>query len=125
MLTGSQIRPNPEKVAAVFNFSTPQSKTQVQIFLGICNYYLRFIRDFSKIARPLTDLARKDVIFSGSKECDQAMFALTSKLTNAPVLSRFGPLKPTEIHTDASGYVIGAVLVQKNGSQAKVVAYAS
>uniref|UniRef100_A0A6B0UT55 Putative tick transposon n=1 Tax=Ixodes ricinus TaxID=34613 RepID=A0A6B0UT55_IXORI len=61
IIDGVTVSPDPEKVRAVRDFRVPRSKRDVQSFLGLCNYYRRFIRGFANIARPLTDLT-----FSGS-----------------------------------------------------------
>lgn len=125
VLTGEEIRPDPEKVSAIENFPTPKTKKQVQSFLGICNYYRRFIKNFSTIACPLTDLTRKHASFIWDPRCDHAMTALKHKLISEPVLAQFDPKRPIEIHTDACDYGIEAVLVQRHESEERVVAYAS
>lgn len=125
ILTGESIRPDPDKVAAIEKFPKPRNKKGVQSFLGICNYYRRFIKDFSRISRPLTNLTKKDVPFVWDAACEVAMQTLKEKLITAPILRQFEPGKPIEVHTDACDYGIGAVLVQKIGTQERVVAYAS
>ncbi|MDD9361324.1 MAG: pol polyprotein, partial [Anaplasma sp.] len=125
IIDGVTVSPDPEKVRAVRDFRVPRSKRDVQSFLGLCNYYRRFIRGFANIARPLTDLTRKQVVFQWTGDCDRAFEALKERLTTAPILSHFDPDLPTEIHTDACGYGIGAVLVQRKEGQERVVAYAS
>lgn len=125
ILTGESIRPDPDKVAAIEKFSPPKNKKGVQSFLGICNYYRRFIKDFSRISRPLTNLTKKDAPFVWDAACEAAMQSLKEKLITAPVLRQFEPGKPIEVHTDACDYGVGAVLVQKIGSQEQVIAYAS
>lgn len=125
VLTGENIRPDPDKIAAIEKLPAPKNKKGVQSFLGICNYYRRFIKDFSLISRPLTNLTRKNVSFEWDTACEAAMQALKEKLTTAPVLRQFEPGKPIEIHTDACDYGLGAVLVQKDEGREHVIAYAS
>ncbi|GFR20273.1 fatty acid synthase [Trichonephila clavata] len=105
------IRPDPGKVEAVLEFPTPQTVTQVRSFLGICSYYRRFVHNFADIARPLHELLKQDVKFVW-KEHQSAFIRLKSLLTRYPVLGFFKPEAKTLIHTDASGYGIGAILVQ-------------
>lgn len=125
VINGVTVRPDPEKLRAVSDFRVPRSRRDVQSFLGLCNYYRRFIRDFANIARPLTDLTRKQVTFHWDDDCNRAFEALKRCLTTAPILCHFDPDLPTEVHTDACGYGIGAVLVQRKDGQERVVAYVS
>jgi len=60
---------DPAKVEAVLNWKKPSTPTEIHSFLGLAGYYRRFIKDFSKIALPLTKLTRKDVKFERTEKC--------------------------------------------------------
>ncbi|UYV68394.1 hypothetical protein LAZ67_5004196 [Cordylochernes scorpioides] len=98
---------------------------QVRSFLGLSSYYRRFIRNYADIARPLNALLSKGTKFEWNTAQEGAFRNLKIALTSKPVLGHFDDDAPTELHTDASGYGIGAVLAQKQGSDEKVIAYAS
>lgn len=86
VLTGTDNRPDTGKVAAVSHLSAPKDRKRVPSFLGICNYYRSFIKDFAKIPWPPTNLTRKDANFEWTEECQQAMETLKERLSNAPIL---------------------------------------
>ncbi|GBM68120.1 Transposon Ty3-I Gag-Pol polyprotein [Araneus ventricosus] len=119
------IHPDPGKVEAIQEFPTPKSISQVRSFLGICSYYRRFVHKFADIARPLHELLKQDVKFEWKDDHQLAFARLKSLLTKDPVLGFFIPGDKTLIHTDASGYGIGAVLVQIQCELEKPIAYAS
>jgi hypothetical protein len=104
------------KVEAVAKWPAPQCVSDVRSFLGLTGYYHRFVAGFSKIAGPLSDLTRKDTPFVwGSKE-EAAFVQLKAALASAPVLVTPDNSKPYTLHTDASGYAVGATLSQENSS---------
>lgn len=119
------IRPDPQKTAAVEAFKAPQSVKQLRSFLGLCSYFRRFIPRFADLAHPLTRLLQKGVPFEWTTECDSSFRRLKFLLTSKPILRHFDPSSPTEVHTDASGVGIGAVLVQRVGDNEHVISYAS
>jgi len=80
------ILPDPAKVSAVKNFPTPKKVKDVQSFIGLAGYYRKFIKNFSKIAKPLTMLTKKDNKFIWNMEQQNAFDNLKEKLTTAPVL---------------------------------------
>jgi len=83
--------------------------------LGFCNFYRRFIEEFSRTAKPLYAGTKKECIGNwewGDKE-QQAFDELMTKLTTAPVLVYFDPLAATKIETDASKYVCSGILAQQ------------
>lgn len=125
VIDGKSVRPDPDNIRAVSNFPRPRNVKEVRSFLGICNYYRRFVKDFARISRPLNDLTRCDVKWSWNRECENAFDELKQHLTGEPVLRLFDPSLPIEVHTDACGYGIGAVLVQRDGTQEYAVGYAS
>ncbi|UYV79514.1 hypothetical protein LAZ67_17002951, partial [Cordylochernes scorpioides] len=119
------IHPDPEKVEAILKFPSPKSIPDVRSFLGLCSYYRRFVENFSCKAKPLNDLLKNDAKFCWNKEQENAFEILKEALTSEPVLGHFIEDAETHIHTDASGYGIGAVLIQIQGGAERPIAYAS
>jgi transposase InsO family protein len=99
-------------VKAVREFPQPTTKKELQRFLGLCVYYRRFVKDFSRIAKPLYNLLKDDVAYVWNEECQQALEELKLKLTTAPTLAHPDYSKPFLLYTDASGVGLGAVLAQ-------------
>ena len=91
----------------------------------MAGYYRKFIKDFSKIARPLINLTKKDSTFTWTEECNQAFNKLKESLAEPPILAYPNPEEPFEVHTDASNYGIGAVLTQVQEGKERVIAFAS
>ena len=119
------IVPDPNNVKAVKEFRTPTKVKQVQSFLGLANYYRKFIQNFAQIAKPLTDLLRKDQRFIWTDECGRAFNLLKSKLTSPPVLAYPSFEHSFTLYTDASGEALGAVLAQSiDSAPERVIAYA-
>ncbi|KAK9166712.1 hypothetical protein Scep_001903 [Stephania cephalantha] len=112
---------DPSKIHPVIDWPTPETVTDIRSFLGLAVYYRRFVKDFSKIATPMTKLTKKDVPFNWSKECDDAFTQLKMRLTTAPVLVLPEPGKELTVHTDACGTGLGCVLMQGDN----VIAYLS
>ncbi|GKB52728.1 ty3-gypsy retrotransposon protein, partial [Tanacetum coccineum] len=102
---------DPQKVTAVKDWPVPTSLSQLQAFLRLTEYYRRFIKLYSTIAHPLTNLLRKDN-FHWSIEAESAFDALKQALITAPALRLPDFKKLFIIETDASGYGIGAILSQ-------------
>lgn len=101
-----------DKISCIVNFPAPQSRRELQRFLGLCNWYRRFISDFSRVAVPLTELTRAKIKFKWTAEADNAFVKLKSLLVSAPVLAMPDYSKPFSIACDASDVAIGAVLTQ-------------
>ncbi|XP_057247675.1 uncharacterized protein LOC130589979 [Beta vulgaris subsp. vulgaris] len=112
---------DPSKIQAVFEWSTPKNVTEVRSFLGLAGYYRRFVKYFSKIARPLTNLMKKSTKYEWNDECEKAFQTLKERLTTALVLTLPDGDQRYEVYTDASRSGLGCVLMQNR----KVVAYAS
>lgn len=119
------ISPDPDKIAAISKFPRPQKVKDVQSFIGLANYYRKFIKSFADIARPLTLLTRRSYKFEWNGVHQNAFDELKSKLVTYPVLRHFDPNLPTEIHTDASDYGIGAIILQTDQEGTHPIAYAS
>ena len=114
------------KVDAVAEWPTPQSVSDVRRFLGLTGYYRRFVEGFSNVAGPLSDLTRKDTPFVWGKREADAFLKLKTALASAPVLATPDNAKPYTVHTDASGYAVGATLSQMNSEgQLQPVAFLS
>ena len=112
---------DPSKVIAVQSWSRPRTVTEVRSFLGLAGYYRRFIKDFSRIATPMTKLTKKNQPYVWTEQCEQAFEKLKQALVEAPVLQIPEANEGMVVYTDASGSGLGAVLMQHG----KVVAYAS
>ncbi|GFU10811.1 transposon Tf2-6 polyprotein [Trichonephila clavipes] len=107
------IRPSIAKTIAVKKFPVPTTVKQVQSFLGLTGYFRKFIPAYSQIAKPLSDLTRKDNPFMFEQPQMEAFEKLKKLLTESPVLSIFQQGRTTELHTDASQQGYGAVLLQE------------
>ncbi|GBG73514.1 hypothetical protein CBR_g16857 [Chara braunii] len=126
VVTRGGLRPDSRKVAAVKESPVPTSLTQVRAFLGLASYYRRFIKGFAAIARPLTNLLRKDQPLSWDAECQQAFAALKDALATAPIWIRSDPSKQFILITDWQPEAISAILAQKgNDGREHVIEYAS
>lgn len=109
-----EVRPSPDKTIAVRRFPTPKSLKDIQSFLGLTGYFRKFIYQYSVIAKPLSDLLRKDSAFKFEQEEQDAFERLKSALASSPVLKIYRQEDETELHTDASKEGYGAVLLQKS-----------
>ncbi|GFU94277.1 retrovirus-related Pol polyprotein from transposon 17.6 [Trichonephila clavipes] len=125
LVSSNGVRPDPDKIKAVRNFPTPKNIHDIRSFLGLCSYFRRFIKGFCYLAEPLQSLLKSGVEFHWGPEEVEAFNSLKKALTSDPVLGMYDERASTEIHTDASGYGIGAVLVQIQNNVEKVIAYAS
>ena len=87
VLTAKGVAVDPSKIQAVKDWEQPQNVTEIRSFLGLAGYYRRFIENFSKIARPMTNLLKKVNEFDWTPECEQSFQTLKEKLTTTPVLA--------------------------------------
>ncbi|WVZ81719.1 hypothetical protein U9M48_029063 [Paspalum notatum var. saurae] len=121
ILSAKGVAVDPSKVEDVLNWKQPQTVTEIWSFLGLAGYYRRFIKDFSKIAKPMTTLTQKNAKFAWSSKCEEAFGTLKKLLTSAPVLAQPDITKPFDVYCDASNSGLGCVLMQEG----RVIAYAS
>lgn len=108
-----KIMPSSEKTRAVLKFPQPATVKQIQSFLGLTGYFRKFIRDYARIAKPLSDLIAKDVHFKFGAEEHNAFNTLKQLLCEKPILKIYSPDDETQLHTDASQEGYGAILLQK------------
>jgi hypothetical protein len=120
-ISGNGISVDPSKVQEVMDWKAPTTVHQIRSFLGLAGYYRRFIPDFSRIAKPMTELLKKGVKLSWDRKCDDAFHILRAHLTTTPVLAQPNVSQPFDIYCDASGTGLGCVLMQNY----RVIAYAS
>ena len=121
---------DPKKISAMTNFPPPRNVKQLQTFLGLTNYYRRFVPNFAQVAHPLTELTKKDIEFVWSDTQQQAFQALKDRLVPSPVLAFSDFTEPFIVCTDACDYGVGAVLAQNQdvpglGTTEVVIAYMS
>ena len=107
------IKMQKEKVEGVLNWLAPRNVKEVQKFLGLANYYMRFIKDFARIAAPLHVLVRKEQKWKWEKEQEKVFEKLKAVFTTEPVLAILDIDKEIRIEVDASDYVTGGVLSTK------------
>ncbi|VDI54419.1 Hypothetical predicted protein [Mytilus galloprovincialis] len=118
------IQVDKSKTVAVSEYPIPKSVKQLRSFLGMCNYYRKFIQNYSKICSSLTTLLKKDVKFDWTTKQDDAFNTLKQKLTSAPILAFPDFEKEFFLSIDASDSAIGYVLGQKHHEGLeKVIAY--
>ena len=126
IVSATGVAVDPDKTEKVAQWPIPVDRREVQQFLGLANYYRRFVRDFATIARPLHRLTEKMAPFEWTDQCQGAFEELRRRLTSAPVLAYPNSVDPFILDTDASDTGIGAILSQSqpDGTE-RVIAYAS
>ncbi|GJS35857.1 reverse transcriptase domain-containing protein [Tanacetum coccineum] len=113
------------KINIITKLPPPTNIKGIRSFLGHAGFYQRFIKDFSKIARPLTKLLEKDTQFEFNDECQSAFELLKEKLTCAPMIVKPELNLPFELMCDASDFAIGAILGQKDRKNFHPIHFAS
>ncbi|GBN58313.1 Retrovirus-related Pol polyprotein from transposon 297, partial [Araneus ventricosus] len=114
VIEDGKIFPSTLKTKAVLNFPEPANLKQVHSFLGLTVYFRKFIPKYSTIARPLSDLLKKDRKIKFGEEERISFNQLKLMLAEKPVLRIYNPNYETELHTDASSEGYGAILMQKS-----------
>ncbi len=111
---------DPDRVKAVVDWPTPDSRKALLRFLGFANFYQRFIRNFSQLAAPLTALTSTKMTFRWSNAAEAAFTKLRGRFVSAPILRAPDPTRQFVVEVDASEVGVGAVLSQRATSDDKV-----
>jgi hypothetical protein len=110
---------DPSKIEAVTEWERPQNVSDIRSFLGLAGYYHRFIENFSKIAKPMTEPLHKNTPFVWNKACEQSFQELKKRLTTTPILALPDIHQNFVIYCDASKQGLGCLLMQND----RVIAY--
>ncbi|GJU65210.1 retrotransposon protein, putative, ty3-gypsy subclass [Tanacetum coccineum] len=121
VINRNDIHVDPSKIEAVKNWEAPRTPSKVCSFLGLAGYYRRFIKNFSRITKPLTILTQNNKPYVWDKEHEEAFQILKDKLCNAPVLALPDGPEDFIVYCDAPVLGLGCVLMQRG----RVIAYAS
>lgn len=117
------VRPGETKIKAVKNFPVPKCVRSVQAFLGLTGYFRKFVKQYATIARPLTNLLKKEVKFHIGEAEMRAIKELKAVLMQEPVLKIFKQNAETQLHVDASKHGFGGTLMQRHGDTWHPVLY--
>ena len=112
---------DPSKVESVTKWEPPKNAGEIWSFFGLAGYYRRFIENFSKISKPMTDLLKKEKKFEWNDACEPSFHELKQRLVTALVLCLLDIQKDFQVYCDASRQGLGGVLMQDG----RVVSYAS
>ena len=113
VVSAKGIEVDEEKVKAIKEWPTPKSIAKVRNFHGLASFYWRFVKDFSTLAAPFTEIVKKSVGFKWGSEQDRAFIEIKERLCGAPLLALPYFSKTFEIEFDALGIGIGIVLMQE------------
>ena len=125
MISTARLEVDQAKVSIIRNLIPSTTVKGIRSFLGHAGFYRKFIRDFSKIARPLCRLLEKDNKFCFDESCHKAFEEIKFKLVEAPIMAKPDWNREFEIMCDASDFAMGAVLGQKDEKVFKAIYYAS
>ena len=135
VVSGKGISTNPKKIEAVSKWPTPKTVYDVRSFLGFVGYYRRFIKNFSRITKPIREVitglenqskrTAKKTYIEWSNAADAAFEHLKTMCVSTPILAYPDYQLPFTLHTDSSTDGLGAVLYQKQDGKLRVIAYAS
>jgi hypothetical protein len=98
-------------VEAILAWEAPSNVKGVRSFLGFANFYRRFIKGFSEIIRPLSDLTHKDQVFKWTRDASESFERLKKMFSTGPLLAQFDSDLATVLETDSSGWCVGGVLM--------------
>ena len=136
LISAEGVRPDPDKIEKVKDWSAPRNPKELRSFLGFAGYYRKFVENYSGIARPLNSLLpptckkgdkvpSRTVKWEWETKHERSFQCLKDHLCSAPLLAYADFTKPFELHIDASTVGLGAVLYQAIDGEKKVIAYAS
>ena len=123
LITSEGIGPNKKNVEAVTSFPIPSKVKDVRLFLGLCNYYRRFIKNYSVLAGPLLQLLKKNAIFHCLSPQHESFMALKERLTTAPILVYQDFSIPSTLYTDANGDSISINHTQTQHGHERAILY--
>ena len=126
MIDVEEIKATPKKVEAISKAPQPKNKIELRSFLGLVNYYGKFIPQLASVTQPLNHLLCKKTCWKGTAKCERAFTTFKAQLTSTKVLVHYDVNLPLRLACDASAYGVGAVIshVMKNDDE-KPIAYAS
>ena len=113
LITQNGLKPNPDRIQAILDMTTPTNKQAVQHFLGMIGYVRKFIPNMSEVAKPLRLLLAKDIAWHWNEDKDIAFKNLKLLLTKAHVFKQIYVKKPITMQVDASKSGLGAALFQE------------
>jgi hypothetical protein len=119
------IRPDPEKIKAIEEYPVPRTVRDIRAFIGLAGYYRRHVQNFAELAKPLTNLTKKDVPFECTEVHQKSFKELKRILSTEPLLIYPDFSQPFIVACDASTKAVGAVLAQLHDGQEKPIAYCS
>ena len=125
IISKNGVKPDPRKLEAVKLFPRPKTPKNIKQFLGLAGYYRRFIPNFSKLAKPLTNLLKNDTRFEWTSAQEESFEILKQLLCKEPVLQYSDFSRPFILTTDASGIAVGGILSQGEINKDRPIAYAS
>jgi hypothetical protein len=125
VISERRIEVDKAKVETVEQLPPPTDVKSSRSFLGHAGFYRRFIKDISKITKPLTQLLQKDVAFDFDEKCFAAFWTLKSALMSAPIIQPPDWSQPFDIMCDVSDYAVGAVLAQRKEGRVHALYYTS
>lgn len=112
MISRRGIEMDSTKIECIRNWNTPVNVKDIQAFLGFANFYRRFIKSFSTIARPLTELTKKNATWNWSLSCQKAFDKLKGEFVKSPILRHFDPDRRSLVEVDSSEWAHGGILSQ-------------
>lgn len=112
-ISSAGVRPGKAKTQSVVDFPRPENVHNVRQFLGLVNYFRKFVQGFAQLAHPLTKLLKKNAIWEWTDDHEASFRTLKANLLKRPVLALYDPLAETELHADASKLGVGGILLQR------------
>lgn len=117
-VTADGIYPTETNIKAIVQVPVPSNATELRVFLGLLNFYAKFIKDLTTVAAPLHELLKKNKRWTWTEECSRAFMTAKQRLVDSRVLTYYDIRKPIGLGCDSSAYGLGAVIfhVMPDGS---------